>query len=105
MYRALRVPRSEPPPRTVYYSPMLHNAVLSVSAVFSDDPYLRDPKTRHYFVTAAKSYLDAECKKPEISLVHALAFMGTFYADLGDRIQGELHFGMSSRLGITRELL
>ncbi|KAJ6588295.1 fungal-specific transcription factor domain-containing protein [Mycena capillaripes] len=101
MYRALRVPRSEPPPRTVYYSPMLHNAVLCMSAVFSDDPYLRDPKTRHYFVSAAKSHLEAECKKPDISLVHSLAFMGTYFADLGERIQAELFFGMSSRLSMT----
>jgi len=32
MYRALSVPRSEERPRTPHYSPMLHNAVLSVSA-------------------------------------------------------------------------
>ncbi|KAJ6588309.1 hypothetical protein B0H19DRAFT_203041 [Mycena capillaripes] len=101
MYRALRIPRSEPPPRTVYYSPMLHNAVLSISASFSDHPHLRDPKTRHYFAIAAKSYLEAECKKPDISLMHSLAFIGTYFADLGDRIQGELFFGMSSRLSMT----
>jgi hypothetical protein len=85
MYRALSVPRSEKPPRTSYYSALLHNAILSLSALFSDDPYLRDRKTRQYFATKAKGLLEAECWKPDISLVLALAFIGTFHADLGDR--------------------
>ncbi|KAJ7764602.1 hypothetical protein DFH07DRAFT_698722, partial [Mycena maculata] len=95
MHRALSVPRSQPPLRTQHYSPMLHNAVLSVSAVFSDDPHIQDVKTRGYFVDAAKRYLEAECQKPSITLVQALAFIGTHYANLCDRIQGDLYSGQS----------
>ncbi|KAF7343395.1 Zn(2)-C6 fungal-type domain-containing protein [Mycena venus] len=120
MYRALSVPRSKKPPRTPNYSPMLHNAILSLITVFSDEPYLRDRKTRQHFVNTAKAMLEAECWKPDISLVHALAFVGTiarflsldwviylavligsFYADLGERIQAEMFFGKSSRLSVT----
>ncbi|KAJ7337434.1 hypothetical protein DFH08DRAFT_1014449 [Mycena albidolilacea] len=101
MYRALSVPRSEKPPRTSYYSALLHNAILSLSALFSDDPYLRDRKTRQYFATKAKGLLEAECWKPDISLVLALAFIGTYHADLGERIQAELFCGKSTRLSVT----
>ncbi|KAF7293010.1 Zn(2)-C6 fungal-type domain-containing protein [Mycena indigotica] len=98
MYRALSVPRGQPPPRTPWYSPMLHNSMLAICSIFSDDPYIRDPGTRVRFADFAKSYLEKECQKPEVSLIHALAFLGTFYANLGDRIMGDLYAGMSSRM-------
>ncbi|KAJ7084052.1 hypothetical protein B0H15DRAFT_990723, partial [Mycena belliarum] len=93
MHRALSAPRSQRPPRTPHYSPFLHNALLAVSVIFSDDQHLRDPKVRHMFVDTAREHIEAECKKPDISLVQGFAFLGTYYADLGDRIQGELYFG------------
>ncbi|KAJ7056964.1 hypothetical protein C8F01DRAFT_1256905 [Mycena amicta] len=98
MHRALSVPRGRAPPRTAWYSPMLHNAMLAICSIFSDDPFIQDPKTRQCFADAAKRCLENECKKPEVSLVHALAFLGTFYANLGDRIMGDLYAGMSSRM-------
>ncbi|KAJ7695778.1 hypothetical protein B0H17DRAFT_1055535 [Mycena rosella] len=101
MYRALSVPRSQRPPRTPHYSPMLHNTLLAVSAIFSDNPYIRDPKTRQYFINVALDSLQAECRKPDLSLIHAFAFLGTYYADLGDRILGDLFFGMSSRISMS----
>ncbi|KAJ6463948.1 fungal-specific transcription factor domain-containing protein [Mycena sanguinolenta] len=101
MYRALSVPRSEKPPRTSHYSPLLHNAILSLYAVFSDNPYLRDLKIRQCFFRAAKALIEAESLKPDISLVHGLAFIGTFHADLGERIPAELFWGKSSRLDVT----
>ncbi|KAJ7253019.1 fungal-specific transcription factor domain-containing protein [Mycena haematopus] len=101
MYRVLSVPRSEKPPRTSHYSPLLHNAILCVNAVFSDDPYLRDRKTRLLFFRAAQALIEVEISKPDISLVHGLAFMGTFHADLGERIHAELLCGKSSRLSVT----
>ncbi|KAJ6590939.1 fungal-specific transcription factor domain-containing protein [Mycena vulgaris] len=101
MHRALSVPRSQRPPRTPHYSPMLHNALLSLSAIFSDDPYIRDPKTRQFFANTAKECLEAESQKPDISFVNSLAFLGTYYADLGDRILGDLYFGMCSRMSLS----
>ncbi|KAJ7704467.1 hypothetical protein B0H17DRAFT_921179 [Mycena rosella] len=93
MHRALSVPRSQRPPRTPHYSPMLHNALLSVSLIFSDDPYARDPKTRQIFAEAARACLETECRKPDTSLVQALAWLGTYYTELDDRILGDMYFG------------
>ncbi|KAJ6463952.1 hypothetical protein C8R45DRAFT_504466 [Mycena sanguinolenta] len=101
MYRALSVPRSEKPPRTSHYSPLIHNAVLSVYAVFSDNPYLRDRTTRKFFFRAAQALIEVESLKPDISLVQGLAFIGSFLADLGELIQAELFCGQSSRLDVT----
>ncbi|KAJ7255438.1 hypothetical protein B0H12DRAFT_532694 [Mycena haematopus] len=102
MYRALSVPRSEEPPATPHYSPMLHNAVLSLASVLSDNRYLRDLKTRQHFVQAAQMCFDF--KKPDHTMVHALAFIATFYTDCGDRIPAELYFAMSTRLCIILDL-
>ncbi|KAF7348377.1 Zn(2)-C6 fungal-type domain-containing protein [Mycena sanguinolenta] len=99
MYRALSVPRSEEAPKTPHYSPMLHNAILSLSTVFSDDPYLRDLNTRRFFTQRALAGFDF--KKPDSSMVHALTFIATFYTDCGDRIPAELYFGMATRLCVT----
>ncbi|KAF7360522.1 Zn(2)-C6 fungal-type domain-containing protein [Mycena venus] len=101
MYRALSIPHSEVPPRTPHYSPMLHNAILSVSLAFSDEPYLRDPKTRLCFATAAKSLHELHAyTKADLSTVQAMGFLSSFYSDFGERIPAELYVGMSSRLGM-----
>ncbi|KAF7360479.1 Zn(2)-C6 fungal-type domain-containing protein [Mycena venus] len=99
MYRALSVPRSEEPLRTPHYSPMLHNAILSVSLAFSDEPYLRDPKTRLCFATAAKML--HTYTKADLSTVQAMSFLATAYSDIGERITSDLYLGMSSRLGMA----
>jgi hypothetical protein len=102
MYRALSVPRTQQPPRTPWYSPMLHNAMLAICAIFSDDPFIQDGKTRQRFADTAKQCLELECQNPDVSLVHALACLVTFYADRGDRIMGDLYFGMSNRMCMSR---
>ncbi|KAJ7507160.1 fungal-specific transcription factor domain-containing protein [Mycena galericulata] len=101
MYRALSRPPTQQRPRTPHYSPVLHNAILSLCTIFSDNPRIRDPRTREYFANAAKARLEAECQRPDISLVHALAFLGTYHSNNGDRIVGELYFGMCSRISVT----
>ncbi|KAJ7481446.1 hypothetical protein FB451DRAFT_128986 [Mycena latifolia] len=98
MHRALSVPRTRPPPKTPYYSPLLHNAILGISAIFSDDPHIRESSTRRCFVTAAKSHLEAECLKPDLSLVHALGLIATFHGNEGEHIMADLYHGMSARL-------
>ncbi|KAJ7704480.1 hypothetical protein B0H17DRAFT_1039775 [Mycena rosella] len=99
MHRALSVRRTECPPKTPFYSPMLHNAILSTAALFSDDPRIRDMNSRRYFITAAKKCLEAECEKPELSLVQALGMIGTFHGANGDHIVADLYFGMGARVG------
>ncbi|KAJ6462423.1 hypothetical protein C8R45DRAFT_1026755 [Mycena sanguinolenta] len=99
MYRVLRVPRSHETLTTAHYSPMLHNALLSVSAAFSDNPYLRNPETRRYFAQTAQAYFDI--KKPDSNTINGLTFIGAFYIDRGERIPAELYFAMSTRLCST----
>ncbi|KAF8216709.1 hypothetical protein K438DRAFT_1797691 [Mycena galopus ATCC 62051] len=96
MYRALSVPQSEEPPATPHYSPMLHNAIFAVCAALSDNAYLRDVKTRQYFVQKAQACFDF--KKPDHSMVYAMEFIAMHYTDCGDQVPAELYFAMSSRL-------
>ncbi|KAG6804786.1 hypothetical protein H0H93_006769, partial [Arthromyces matolae] len=59
MHLHLSTPRSQSPPKTAHYSPMIHNALLAVATAFSDDPRIRDLKARQTFATLAKSYIEA----------------------------------------------
>jgi len=93
MCRALSVPPSQPPPKTAHYSPMLHNALMALATAFSDDPRIRDLMFRQYFATRAKSYIDTECHRPNISAMHALSILGSFHSSLGNQTLGYLYFG------------
>ncbi|KAG6831081.1 hypothetical protein H0H87_006197 [Tephrocybe sp. NHM501043] len=92
MYQALSAPRSQPPSKTAHYSPMLHNALLAVATAFSDDPRIRDLRARHAFATLAKSYVEAECQQPNISVVHGLSTLGSYHSGLGEQTLGYLYF-------------
>ncbi|KAJ7116214.1 hypothetical protein C8R43DRAFT_1242292 [Mycena crocata] len=99
MHRYLSVPRSRTPPRTPHYSPMLHNAVVAMATAFSDDPRIRDIKSRQYFAAAAKSCIEDECQKPNISVVQALSCLGSFHSAQDEQMLGHMYFGMSCRIG------
>ncbi|RDB17161.1 Nitrogen assimilation transcription factor nirA [Hypsizygus marmoreus] len=98
MHRALSGHRSQTPPKTTHYSPMLHNALISVATAFSDDPRIRDLQSRQAFAIAAKSYIEAECQQPNISVMHALSVIGSYHSGLGEQTLGYLYFGMSARI-------
>jgi hypothetical protein len=93
MYRALHLPASQTPPKTTHYSPMLHNALVALATAFSDDPRIRDLRTRRLFLEKAKGYMDAECHSPNLSVIHALAIIGTFHSSMGEQTLGYLYFG------------
>ncbi|KAJ6616846.1 hypothetical protein B0H10DRAFT_2035936 [Mycena sp. CBHHK59/15] len=95
MYRALSIPRTRTPPKTPHYSPMLHNALVALATAFSDDPRIRDLKSRQYFAAAAKNYIEEECQKPNISVVHGLSILGSFHSSQGDQMLGYMYFGAS----------
>ncbi|EDR10444.1 uncharacterized protein LACBIDRAFT_325474 [Laccaria bicolor S238N-H82] len=95
MYRALIVPRSHTPPKTPHYSPMLHNALVALGTAFLDDPNIRDFKSRRCFADAAKRYIEVECQKPQLSVVHALDILASFHSSQGDQTVGFLYFGQS----------
>jgi len=105
MYRALSVPRSQPPPKAPHYSPMLHNALVALALAFVDEPELRDLKARQYFANTAKSFIEAECEKPNIGVVHALSILASYHSSQGDQTLGYMYFGMSARMGQACELI
>ncbi|KAJ3517066.1 hypothetical protein NLJ89_g732 [Agrocybe chaxingu] len=98
MYRALSTPRGDPAPKTPHYSPMLHNALVALALAFLDDPQFRDLKARQYFANTAKSFIEAECQKPNLSVVHALSILASFHSSQGDQTLGYMYFGMSARM-------
>ena len=132
MHRALSTPLSSTSSsstsassaiKTTHYSPMLHNALISVATAFSDDPRVRDLRARQAFAKEAKGYLETECQMPTISVVHALSMLGSFHSGIGEQTLGYLYFGsclfhvmvgkailnfylgMSARISQARELL
>jgi hypothetical protein len=72
---------------------MLHNALVACALAFLDDPRFRDLKARQYFADKAKSFLEDECQKPNISVVQALSLIGSFHSSQGDQTLGYLYFG------------
>ncbi|TFK25471.1 hypothetical protein FA15DRAFT_358461 [Coprinopsis marcescibilis] len=98
MYRALSVPRSQTPPKTCHYSPMLHNALVALALSLLDEPAFRDLKAREYFANEAKKYVDIECSRPNLCTVSALSTLGTFHSSQGDQTLGFMYFGMAARM-------
>ena len=93
MYRALGP--SQTPPKTPHYSPMLHNALVALALAFTDEPF-NDIKTRQIYAATAKSFIEAECRKPNLSVVHALSVLSSYHNSLGDQTLGYMYFGMTS---------
>ncbi|KAG5644488.1 hypothetical protein DXG03_008315 [Asterophora parasitica] len=92
MHQTLATPRSQTPPKTAHYSPMLHNSLMAVATAFSDDPRIRDLKSRQAFAAVAKSYIEAECQQPNISVIHALSLLGSYHSGLGEQTLGYFYF-------------
>jgi hypothetical protein len=76
---------------------MLHNAIVALALAFSDEPF-RDLKTRNRYADTAKSFIESECRKPNLSVVHALSVLASFHSSQGDQTVGYMYFGMSSSL-------
>jgi len=72
---------------------MLHNALLAVATAFSDNPHIRNVKSRLEFLEKAKSYIDTECVTPNISVVYGLAMIGNFYSSMGEQSLGYFYLG------------
>lgn len=74
---------------------MLHNALVALALAFLDEPKLRDLKTRRYYANTAKSFIEAECRSPNLSVVHALSILGSFHSTQGEQTLGYMYFGMT----------
>lgn len=95
MYRALSVPRDLTPPKTPHYSPMLHNALVALALALLDDPELTDLKTRLRFASTAKSFIEDECRRPNLSVVQALSILASFHSSQGDQTLGYMYSGIA----------
>lgn len=105
MYRALSIPRHDMPPRTAHYSPMLHNALLSIAVCYSDDPKIQDPRIREMFATEAGRLWQIEAAKPNIAVVQALAMLSSYHSSHLNPTVGHVYFAMSARLSQFRKIL
>jgi hypothetical protein len=104
MFRALSVSRSQTPPKTPHYSAMLHNALVALALAFSDDPELCDLRSRQYFARKAKEFIETECQKPSLSVLHALSILGSFHSSQGDQTLGYMYFGELPLFGVVQGL-
>jgi len=95
LYRACSSPTHESPPKTPHYSPMLHNALVSLALAFLDEPQFNDIKVRQQYANMAKSFIEPECRKPNLSVVHALSMLASFHSSQGDQTLGYMYFGMN----------
>lgn len=79
--RRLPAPRSH----TQHYSPLTHNAILSVALAYSDNEHLRSRETREKFAKHAKLFLEAECRSATLSTVQGLAILSSFHSGFAEQ--------------------
>ena len=76
---------------------MLHNALVALALAFAEEPW-NDFKTRQIYAITAKSFIEGECRKPNLSVVHALSVLASYHSSQGDQTLGFMYFGMTSSL-------
>nr|XP_019046774.1 hypothetical protein I302_03377 [Kwoniella bestiolae CBS 10118]OCF25704.1 hypothetical protein I302_03377 [Kwoniella bestiolae CBS 10118] len=79
------------------YSPMLHNAILSLALAYSDEPHLRAVPTRRVYFQEAMRLQDDECVAPNIATIQALALLSSYQSTLGQFDLGWMYFGRAIR--------
>ncbi|KAK4689029.1 urea carboxylase, partial [Tremellales sp. Uapishka_1] len=87
--------------KTPNFSPLLHNAILSIALGFSDEAHLRSPTTRKMFAQKAKSFIDREVEKPCIATVQALAHLASYHSLAAEHNIGWMYIGMALRCGVA----
>jgi hypothetical protein len=94
---------SDTPVKTSHYSPMLHNAILSIGLCYCDEPHLRTPAFRKVFVTEAKKHVEIEGKNPTVATVQALAHLASGHSVDAEHNLGWLYIGMALRCALARK--
>jgi hypothetical protein len=89
--------------RTAYYSPMLHNVVLSIGVLMLPvDKALRG-QLALAFSKRGKNLIEEESDSPMMSTISALMLLGTYHAATSRQNLGFLYSGMGLRLVQARE--
>jgi hypothetical protein len=79
---------SPPPERTSFYSPLLHNAILSLAVAYCDDPRVRNVEAGLFFASVAKDAIEIEVERPMLSTVQGLMLLGSFHSGSARHGQG-----------------
>jgi len=89
---------SNPTAQTPHYSPLLHNAILSVALCYADEEHLRFPGTRKIFAQQAKRYIDSDCANPTVATVQGLVTLSSYHSLEGEYNLGWIYVGQGSRV-------
>jgi hypothetical protein len=103
MVRTVMLPPHIPLARFAHYSPFLHNIILSIALMWSDDDHLRRTSTRAIFASKAETYLNFEISRPTLATVQGLALKSSYHSTLGDHAGGWSYFGLADRASLSRE--
>lgn len=87
--------------RTAAYSPLLHNAVLSVGCFLSGDERLQDGADGKALAARAKALLEDEGERPMLSAMQGLLLLGSYHSGAGLQTLGFLWSGLAFRMSHT----
>ena len=85
-----------PPSRTSYYSPMLHNAILSVAANYCEDYRLGTEDRGRLFAAKAVECIGDEGERPMLSTISALMLLASYHSGNAKHSLGYMYSGMRS---------
>jgi hypothetical protein len=93
---------NDPTAQTPHYSPLLHNAILSVALCYADEEHLRFPGTRKIFAQQAKRFIDNDCANPTVATVQGLVTLSSYHSLEGEYNLGWIYVGQGSRVAQAR---
>ncbi|BGP02993.1 hypothetical protein NBRC10513v2_006720 [Rhodotorula toruloides] len=93
--------RPTPPVRTSAYSPLLHNALLSLACSLSDGERLRDRSDAKELSGRAKALVEDEGERPMLSTLQGLLLLGSYHSGNGLQGLGYLYSGIAFRMSHT----
>lgn len=102
MVRTVMLPPHIPLARFAHYSPFLHNIMLAIALMWSDEEHLQQASTRAIFASKAETYLSVEISRPTLATVQGLALKSSYHSTLGDHAGGWSYFGLADRAALSR---
>ncbi|KAK0218096.1 fungal-specific transcription factor domain-containing protein [Armillaria fumosa] len=87
--------------RTSQYSGLLHNAILSLAANYSDHACFGPCDRGAVFASKAKRAIDSEAESPMLSTVAGLMLLGSYHSGTARHGLGYMYAGMGLRMSQT----
>ncbi|KAK0202944.1 fungal-specific transcription factor domain-containing protein [Desarmillaria ectypa] len=101
MTACLSLSAAPPLARTSQYSSLLHNAILSLAANYSDHTCLGPRDRGAMFASEAKRAIDSEAESPMLSTVVGLMLLGSYHSGTARHGLGYMYAGMGLRMSQT----